>query len=83
MSAAEGGAGPLFHQRLRDLITRPPVTCRSAASAVEVARQFSGESIGSVVVVDDAGAPIGIVTDRDLRARVVAESRDASTTPPS
>jgi CBS domain-containing protein len=50
---------------------------------VEVARRFSRESIGSMIVVDAAGAPVGIVTDRDLRARVVAEGRDASATPAS
>jgi CBS domain-containing protein len=84
MNAADRvGSLSLFRRRVRDLIARPPVTCRPDVSAVEVARRFSRESIGSVVVVDDAGAPIGIVTDRDLRARVVAEGRDASATPAS
>jgi CBS domain-containing protein len=82
MKAADR-AGALFHRRVRDLITRPPVTSRPDLSAVEVARRFSRESVGSVVVVDDAGAPIGIVTDHDLRARVVATGRDASATPAS
>ena len=80
MSTADG-AGSLFHRRVRDLITRPPVTCRPDLSALEVARCFSRESIGSVIVVDDAGTPVGIVTDRDLRARVVADGRDAAATP--
>jgi CBS domain-containing protein len=80
MKVAES-PGSLFQRRLRDLIARPPVTCGLDVSAVQVARRFSRESIGSVVVVDEAGVPVGIVTDHDLRARVVAEGRDASTTP--
>jgi CBS domain-containing protein len=71
----------LFRHRVRDLLARPPVSCRPGLSAVEVARRFSAESVGSVVVVDDAGAPVGIVTDQDLRTRVVAAGGDASATP--
>jgi CBS domain-containing protein len=71
----------LFMRRAGDLVRRPPVTCAADVSAVTVARRLSREAIGSIVVVDGAGAPIGIVTDRDLRSRVVAEGRDPSSTP--
>jgi CBS domain-containing protein len=37
------------------------------------------ERVGSVLVTADDGAPLGIITDRDLRAKVVAEGRDATT----
>lgn len=66
----------LFRYRLRDLVKRPPVTCGVDVSAVEVARRLSREAVGSVVVVGASGAPVGIVTDRDLRRKVVAEGRD-------
>jgi CBS domain-containing protein len=71
----------LFLKRVRDLVKRAPVTCRADVSAVEVARRLGQEGVGSLVVVDDAGAPVGIVTDRDLRRKVVAEGRDPATTP--
>jgi CBS domain-containing protein len=71
----------LFRHHVRELIPRPPATCGPALSAAAVARRFSRESVGSLVVVDDDGAPIGIVTDRDLRTRIVAEGRDADATP--
>jgi CBS domain-containing protein len=58
------------------MVRRPPVTCGRDLPAVEVARLLSAERVGSVVVVDAEGAPAGIVTDRDLRSRVVAEGRD-------
>jgi CBS domain-containing protein len=52
------------------------VTCPASASAVEVARLLTREHVGSVIVVDAGGAPLGIVTDRDLREKVVAAGRD-------
>jgi CBS domain-containing protein len=55
------------------------VTCRATTSAVEIARLLTREHVGSVIVVDDAGAPLGIVTDRDLRAKVVGQARELTT----
>jgi CBS domain-containing protein len=46
------------------------------ASAAEVARRLSREGVGSVAVVDAAGTAVGIITDRDLRAKVVAVGHD-------
>lgn len=66
----------LFRHRVRDFVTRPLVTCAAGASAVELAQRLSREGVGSVVIVDPDGAPVGIVTDRDLRRKVVAEARD-------
>jgi CBS domain-containing protein len=39
--------------------------------------------VGTLVVVDNGMRPVGIVTDRDITVRVVAEGRDPSTTPVS
>ncbi len=46
---------------------------------MEIARLLTRERVGSVIVVDDAGAPLGIVTDRDLRVKIVGEARDLAT----
>jgi CBS domain-containing protein len=73
----------LFRRRARDLIKRPPVTCAPSVSVVDVARCLSREGVGSVVVVGEDGVPVGIVTDRDLRRKIVAEGRDPATTPAS
>ena len=70
------GSASLFVERVRDLAARPPITCRRADTVAEIARVMSRARVGSVVVVDDAARPVGIVTDRDLRGRVVAEGRD-------
>jgi CBS domain-containing protein len=74
------GAVSLFLERVRDLVARPLVACAPAASARSVAEQMSRERVGSVVVVDGAGEAVGIVTDRDLRGKVVAAGRDPSAT---
>jgi len=67
---------------LGSLVRRAAVTCGPATTAAEVAQLMSREGIGSVVVVSD-GQPAGIVTDRDLRRKIVGEGRDSRTTPAS
>jgi CBS domain-containing protein len=44
-----------------------------------VARQMRDARVGAVVVTRE-GRPIGIITDRDIALRVVAEERDPKTT---
>jgi CBS domain-containing protein len=56
------------------------VTVAEHASVFEVARRMQREAVGSVVVLDETGAPVGILTDRDLALRVVAADRDTATT---
>jgi CBS domain-containing protein len=73
--------GSPFTQRVGALIARSPVTCAPDTSAAEVARLLTRERVGSAVVTDVDGRPIGIVTDRDLRRRVLADGRDPTTTP--
>jgi CBS domain-containing protein len=48
-------------------------------TALDVARRMRDFRVGCVVVTRGA-TPIGIVTDRDLAIRVVAEGRDPATT---
>lgn len=81
MSVLGPGAGSMFARRVRDVVARAPVTCGAGESAREIARRLTRERVGSVVVTDGAARPLGIVTDRDLRGKVVAEGRDAATTP--
>ena len=41
---------------------------------------MAAAGVGSIVIVGEDGAPAGIVTDRDLRSKVVAEGRDPAAT---
>jgi len=52
------------------------VTAQPEASAISVARQMRDNRVGSVVIVDPAGSPVAMVTDRDLALRVFAEGVD-------
>ena len=61
--------------RVSELMHTPAVTCRSGATIGEVTRQMRDRNVGSVVVVDDIGYLAGIVTDRDVALRGVAEGR--------
>ena len=60
------------------LVGRAAVTLPSTASAREVAQRMSAEGVSSLLILDDnpevPGLPqlAGIVTDRDLRTRLVA-----------
>lgn len=46
----------------------------------EAARRMRDRHVGTLVVLDDAGKPVGLLTDRDLALRVVAEGADPRTT---
>jgi CBS domain-containing protein len=58
--------------RVSDLVRRPPVTAAINTTVRDAVRAMYENSVGSVVVVDDAGRPIGIFTERDL-LRLVAQ----------
>src|SRR5208337_4214514 len=55
-----------------------PVAALNADDTVEAAaRTMRDRKVGSLLLLR-AGHPVGIVTDRDLAIRVMAEGRDAS-----
>jgi CBS domain-containing protein len=62
--------------RVRDLMTLAPVRIEPQASVVEAAKKMIQEEKGPLPVVEGDGRPVGMVTDRDVIARVVAEGRD-------
>lgn len=64
---------------VKDICRRDVDTVSYGESALDVARRMRDRQVGSVIVVDD-GRPVGIVTDRDLVMRVLAEGRDPRTT---
>lgn len=66
--------------KIRDLMTENPSTCAPNTSVTEAAKVLAGENVGSIPLVE-GGRLVGIVTDRDLVVRVLAEGRDPETTP--
>lgn len=65
--------------RLSEIMTAGVVTAPPDASALAAARLMRDHRVGSVVVVDPGGAPVAMITDRDLAVRVFAEGIDPET----
>jgi len=57
---------------VRDMVSRGPVTIDASASIRETATKMVAERV-SAMLITEGGRMTGIVTDRDLRSRVVAE----------
>src|SRR5262249_46664217 len=70
-------AGPM--ERCGDFMTQDPICCMSGESVERAAQLMLAEDVGSIPIVDDSHSRklIGILTDRDIALRIVAESRDA------
>jgi CBS domain-containing protein len=60
---------------VRETMTANPRSIETSASVVEAARLMRAEHIGSLPVVK-GGRLVGMITDRDLALRVVAEGAD-------
>jgi CBS domain-containing protein len=68
-----------FNVKIQDVMTRDPRSVSPQTTAREAAQLMKAEDVGIIPVVDGSRL-VGVVTDRDLAVRVVAEGRDASTT---
>jgi CBS domain-containing protein len=64
--------------QLRDLMTPGVVTAGGDADLRSVAALMRDNHVGSVVVCDPDGRPAGMVTDRDLAIRGMADERPLS-----
>ncbi|WP_305857950.1 putative nucleotidyltransferase substrate binding domain-containing protein [Balneatrix alpica] len=72
---------PLSSAKVKELLSRPPVMIEQQASIQAAAALMSTESVSSLLIRAEANADapaIGIITDRDLRNRVLAVGLDAN-----
>lgn len=67
--------------RVRDLEVRAVATASPVETALEAAQRLAKRRLGTLIVVDGVGRPLGIVTDRDLMERCLCQGRDPSRTP--
>jgi CBS domain-containing protein len=65
--------GGTMAKSVRDAMTQDPRSIGTSASVVEAARLMREQHIGSLPVTDDERL-VGMITDRDITTRVVAES---------
>ena len=66
-------------QRIYDVMTPKPVALPGTASVHEAACAMRDQDIGDVIVIEH-NQVCGIVTDRDIALRIVAEGRDSAAT---
>jgi CBS domain-containing protein len=66
--------------KIQAIMTKDPTTVTPSATVREAARLMQREDTGILPVVDEGSRKLaGVVTDRDIAIRVVAEGRDANT----
>jgi CBS domain-containing protein len=65
---------------VQDVMSLDVVTLPVDATVVDAGKAMAENDIGDVVVVDESGRVVGIVTDRDLVLRTIAADRTPSET---
>ena len=73
--ATDDGADQRAVEPIRNVLT-----CRPDTSIQQAARSMTARRVGSVIVTDEQRHPVGIMTDSDLRDKVVSEAIDAANT---
>ena len=63
---------------IREVMTKDPITIEESATVVEAAKAMKNADIGPTLITS-GGRLQGIITDRDIAVRVVAEGQDPNT----
>jgi len=66
--------------QVRELMTKNPRTVKPDASAIDAAKLMRDEDAGVAPIAEGDGRLVGLVTDRDIAIRVVAEGKDPGKT---
>ena len=68
--------------KAREIMSKNPTCVTPDTPLVDAARLMKEENIGVVPVVESSGSRrlVGVLTDRDIAIRAVAEGRDGATT---
>jgi len=61
--------------QVKDIMSSPVKTVLEHDSVEQVAKKMIANDLGSIIVTDAQGNPVGIITERDIVDRVVAENR--------
>jgi len=60
-------------------MTQNPTCCRADTSVQAAAKLMMDNDCGEIPVLDDNGSPVGVITDRDIACRCVAEGKSHDT----
>jgi len=66
----------LYATTIKEIIQRKPVTANKNVSIIDIAKIMTKHKVGSVVLLNDEGLPVGIVTNKDLTEKVIAKTKD-------
>jgi CBS domain-containing protein len=72
----ETAGGAALERALSDVVRRPPLSVRPDATLRDALEAIRDARVSSIVVVDEAGAPLGLFTLQDLLAKVVLPGVD-------
>lgn len=67
-------------REIREVMTAAPDAVRETSTLRKAARLMRSNDIGDVLVEDEEGRLVGIITDRDIAVRAVAEGTSPATT---
>lgn len=65
--------------QIRDIMTNPVISVKTDTPIFDVSKLMKEHNIGSIPVCDNSGAVVGIVTDRDIVTRNIANGTDPKT----
>lgn len=69
-----------MNSTIEQVMTTDVVSCSKTATVAEAARLMRDRNIGDVLVTDNGGKLAGIVTDRDMVVRCLADGADPNVT---
>jgi CBS domain-containing protein len=72
------GRADAFYQPVGKLIRTPTVTCRPSENIGVITQRMTRSGANAAIVELDENGSIGIITDRDLRTRVLAVGRSGA-----
>jgi CBS domain-containing protein len=60
---------------VKDVMSSPVITIHEEQTAERAAQLMDTQRLGCIIVADEEGRPLGIITERDLVTRVLAKNR--------
>ena len=67
--------------KVRDAMAKTVTSARKDERVVDVAKKMKQEDAGFMPIVEDGGRLIGVITDRDIVIRCIAEGHDPRNEP--
>ena len=65
---------------LKALMTEDITALPATATVLDASKFMTDMNVGSVIVTDDKDSPLGLITDRDVVSKVLAQGKDSKST---